>query len=454
MIFFFCSNQEKGRHQMSERKHRIYNPERECMSRDALHAWQSARLKETVQREYANVPMYRARMDAKGVKPEDIQSVEDLKYLPFMEKTDLRDYYPFDLLASPQSEIVHIQGSSGTTGKPIVSGYTRNDVDVWSEMMARTLTAAGCTRDDKVQVAYGLGLFTGGFGAYQGADRIGAMVVPMSSGNTQRQIMMMKDLGVTLLCCTPSYATYLGETIREMGLVPGKDLKLKAGCFGAEPWTEAMRQRIEELLGIDACDIYGLTEIAGPGVAFDCLEKHGMHINEDHVIAEIIDPATGEQLPYGAKGELVFTTITKTGMPMMRYRTHDICSLSNEPCACGRTFARMSRITGRTDDMLIIRGVNVFPSQIETVLVKTQGVAPHYMLIVDRVNNSDTLEVQVEMTEEMFSDTVSHIQQVAKYITDQIKSVVGISVKVTLNEPKSMPRSEGKAKRVIDNRKL
>ena len=439
---------------MSERKHLIHSPERECMSRDELHALQSAKLKETVRREYENVPMYRARMDAKGVKPEDIHGVEDLKYLPFMEKTDLRDYYPFDLLACPQSEIVRIQGSSGTTGKPIVSGYTRNDVDVWSEMMARTLTAAGCTRDDKVQVAYGLGLFTGGFGAYQGADRIGAMVVPMSSGNTQRQIMMMKDLGVTLLCCTPSYATYLGETIREMGLVPGKDLKLKAGCFGAEPWTEAMRQRIEELLGIDACDIYGLTEIAGPGVAFDCLEKNGMHINEDHVIAEIIDPATGEQLPYGEKGELVFTTITKTGMPMLRYRTHDICSLTDKPCACGRTFARMSRITGRTDDMLIIRGVNVFPSQIETVLVKTQGVAPHYMLVVDRVNNSDTLEVQVEMTEEMFSDTVSHIQQVAKYITDQIKSVVGISVKVTLNEPKSMPRSEGKAKRVIDNRKL
>ena len=439
---------------MSDRVHLIYNPERECMSRDELHAWQSARLQETVRREYDNVPMYRARMDEKGVKPEDIRSVDDLKYLPFMEKTDLRDYYPFDLLASPQSEIVRIQGSSGTTGKPIVAGYTRNDIDVWSEMMARTLTAAGCTRGDKVQVAYGLGLFTGGFGAYQGADRVGAMVVPMSSGNTQRQILMMKDLGVTMLCCTPSYATYLGETIREMGLVPGKDLKLKAGCFGAEPWTEAMRQHLEELLGIDACDIYGLTEIAGPGVAFDCLEKHGMHINEDHVIAEIINPATGEPLPYGEKGELVFTTITKTGMPMLRYRTHDICSLTDKPCECGRTFARMSRITGRTDDMLIIRGVNVFPSQIESVLIKTQGVAPHYMLVVDRVNNSDTLEVQVELTEEMFSDTVGHIENVRRYISEQIKSVVGISAKVTLNAPKSMPRSEGKAKRVIDNRKL
>ena len=439
---------------MSKREHLIYNPQKECMSRDELHALQSTRLAETVKREYENVPMYRARMEAKGIKPEDIRSVEDLQYLPFMEKTDLRDYYPFELLACPRSEIVRIQGSSGTTGKPIVSGYTRNDVDVWSEMMARTLTAAGCTRDDTVQVAYGLGLFTGGFGAYQGADRIGAMVVPMSSGNTQRQIMMMKDLGVTLLCCTPSYATFLGETIREMGLVPGKDLKLKAGCFGAEPWTEEMRSHLEELLGIDACDIYGLTEIAGPGVAFDCLEKNGMHINEDHVIAEIIDPATGKQLPYGEKGELVFTTITKTGMPMMRYRTHDICSLTDQPCACGRTTVRMSRITGRTDDMLIIRGVNVFPSQIETVLIRTQGVAPHYMLIADRVNHSDTLEVQVEMTEDMFSDTVAHIENVRRYITEQIKSVVGISTKVTLMAPKAMPRSEGKAKRVIDNRKL
>ena len=408
---------------------RIYNPAMECISRDELHELQSERLRKTVRLEYDNVPVYRARMDEAGVKPEDIRTVEDIKYLPFMQKTDLRDYFPFGLFAAPKKDIVRIQGSSGTTGKPIVSGYTRNDVDVWSEMMARTLTAAGCTDEDIVQVAYGLGLFTGGFGGYQGADKLGAMVIPMSSGNTQRQIMMMKDLGTTLLCCTPSYATYLGETIREMGIDPAKDLRLKAGCFGAEPWTEEMRQRIEELLGIDACDIYGLTEIAGPGVAFECLEKHGMHINEDHVIAEIINPATGEQLPYGMPGELVFTTID-------------------------RTLARMGRITGRTDDMLIIRGVNVFPSQIESVLVGAQGVAPHYMLIVDRVNNSDTLEVQVEMTEDMFSDTVSHIENVRKYITDQIKSVVGIASKVVLVAPKSIPRSEGKAKRVIDNRKL
>ncbi len=426
----------------------------ECISRDELHKIQGERLAATVKREYENVPVYRERMDAAGVKPEDIRSVEDLQYLPFMEKTDLRDYYPFGLLASPQEEIVRIHGSSGTTGKPIVSGYTRNDVDVWSEMMARTLTAAGATRGDIVQVTYGLGLFTGGFGAYQGADRIGAMVIPMSSGNTQRQIMMMKDLGATMLCCTPSYASYLGETIREMGIDPKKDLKLKAGCFGAEPWTEEMRQRIEQLLEIDACDIYGLTEIAGPGVAFECLEKNGMHINEDHVIAEIIDPTTGKQLPYGMHGELVFTTITKTGMPMMRYRTHDICTLTADKCACGRTLARMGRIVGRTDDMLVIRGVNVFPSQIESVLVGADGVAPHYMLIVDRVNSSDTLEVQVEMTEEMFGDTVAHIENVRKYITAQIKSVVGIASKVKLVAPKSIPRSEGKAKRVIDNRKL
>ena len=438
----------------TKREHKIWNPKMECMSRDERMQLQSERLVKTVRHEYDNVPMYRARMDAKGVKPEDIRGIEDLKYLPFMEKTDLRDEFPFGLLAMPKRDIVRIQGSSGTTGHPIVSGYTRNDVDVWSEVMARTLTAAGCGPDDIVQVSYGLGLFTGGFGAYQGADKIGAMVVPMSSGNTQRQIMMMKELGVTMICCTPSYVTYLGETIREMGIDPKKDLKLKAGCFGAEPWTEEMRYHIEELLGIDACDIYGLTEICGPGVSFACLEKDGMHINEDHVIAEIINPATGEQLPYGESGELVFTTITKEGMPMLRYRTHDICTLNPAPCACGRTTVRMSRITGRTDDMLIIRGVNVFPSQIESVLVGVEGVAPHYMLIVDRVNSSDTLEVQVEMTEEMFSDTVSHIEQVRKRITDQIKSVVGISTNVKLVAPKSIPRSEGKAKRVIDKRKL
>ena len=422
------------------RNHRIFNPEMECMSR--------------VKYEYENVKVYRERMDLKGVRPEDIRTVEDIQLLPFMEKTDLRDQWPYGLFAAPMKDVVRVHGSSGTTGHPIISGYTRNDLEVWSEMMARTLAGAGCTDEDVVQVGYGLGLFTGGFGAVQGAEKIGAMVIPMSSGNTQRQIMMMRELGTTVLCCTPSYATYLGETIREMGLDPKKDLKLRAGCFGAEPWTEAMRRHVEELLCIDACDIYGLTEICGPGAAFECLEKHGMHINEDHIYPEIVDPVTGEPLPCGQTGELVFTTLTKEGTPMLRYRTHDLCRLDDSPCACGRTTIRMGRITGRTDDMLVIRGVNVFPSQIESVLVNVEGVAPHYMLIVDRVNSSDTLEVQVEMTDEMFSDTVSHIEQVRKTITDSIKSVVGIATKVKLVAPKSIPRSEGKARRVIDNRKL
>ena len=440
---------------MSEkRNHKIYNPKMECMSRDERAALQSERLRALVRHEYDHVEVYRRRMDDKGVRPEDIRTIEDIRLLPFMEKTDLRDQWPFGLFAVPKRDIVRIQGSSGTTGHPIVSGYTQHDLDVWSEMMARTLTGAGAGPDDIVQVAYGLGLFTGGFGGVQGGQQLGAMVIPMSSGNTQRQIMMMRELGTTVLCCTPSYATYLGETIREMGLDPKKDLKLRAGCFGAEPWTEAMRRHIEELLCIDACDIYGLTEICGPGAAFECLEKHGMHINEDHIYPEIVDPVTGEPLPCGQTGELVFTTLTKEGTPMLRYRTHELCRLDDSPCACGRTTIRMGRITGRTDDMLVIRGVNVFPSQIESVLVNVEGVAPHYMLIVDRVNSSDTLEVQVEMTDEMFSDTVSHIEQVRKTITDRIKSVVGIATNVKLVAPKSIPRSEGKAKRVIDNRKL
>ncbi len=434
--------------------HNIYNPEAECMPREQLRELQSKRLVETVKREYENVPVYRERMDAKGIKPGDIKSVDDLKYLPFTNKTDLRDEFPFGLLAVPKREIVRIQGSSGTTGKPIVSGYTENDVEVWTEMVARALVAAGGTADDIIQVCYGYGLFTGGLGAHQGATRIGAMTVPMSSGNTQRQILMMKELGSTMLCCTPSYATYLGETIREMGLDPKKDIRLKSGVFGAEPWTEEMRQRLEQLLDIDACDIYGLTEIAGPGVAFECLEKRGMHVNEDHVIAEIIDPVTEEQLPYGCSGELVFTTITKEGMPMLRYRTHDICKLDATPCACGRTTVRMGRITGRTDDMLVIRGVNVFPSQIESVLVSVKGVAPFYQLVVDRVHSTDSIEVQVELDEKMFSDTVADFEKIRNEIGEKIKSVVGISAKVTLVGAKTLPRSEGKAKRVIDNRKL
>ncbi len=438
---------------MKVTENKIYNPEIECMDRESLCALQSERLRATVAHVYKNVPVYRARMDEAGVKPDDIKSIDDLHLLPFTNKTDLRDQFPYGLLAVPLSEIVRIQGSSGTTGKPIVSGYTENDIEVWTEMVARSLTAAGAGHEDIVQVTYGYGLFTGGLGAHQGASRVGATVIPMSSGNTQRQLMMMHDLGATMLCCTPSYAIFLGESLKEMGYDLG-EFKLKSGCFGAEPWTEEMREKLEELFDIHAYNIYGLTEIAGPGVAFECCEKSGMHINEDHVIAEIVDPQTGKPLPYGESGELVFTTITKTGMPMLRYRTHDICTLDKTPCGCGRTHARMSRITGRTDDMLIIRGVNVFPSQIESVLLRIPGVAPHYMLIVDRVNSTDRLEVQVELTDEIFSDTVADIEKIQRAISEQIKSVVGIAAIVKLVPPKSIPRSEGKSKRIIDNRGL
>ena len=438
---------------MKIKENKIYSPDVECMDRSELKKIQDKRLKETVLHVYNNVPLYRKRMDEKGVKPEDIRGVEDLHLLPFTNKTDLRDEFPYGLLAVPTEEIVRIQGSSGTTGKPIVSGYTENDVDVWTEMVARSLTAAGAGKEDIIQVTYGYGLFTGGLGAHQGASKVGSMVIPMSSGNTQRQLMMMHDLGATMLCCTPSYAIFLGESLKEMGY-DIKEFKLKSGCFGAEPWTEEMRDKLESLFDINAYNIYGLTEIAGPGVAFECCAKDGMHVNEDHVIAEIVDPATGESLPYGERGELVFTTITKTGMPMLRYRTHDLCVLTDEPCSCGRTHVRMSRILGRTDDMLVIRGVNVFPSQIEAVLLKIHGVAPHYMLIVDRVNSTDRLEVQVELTEEIFSDTVSDIEKIRNKITEGIKSVVGIAALVKLVPPKSIPRSEGKSKRIIDNRGL
>ncbi len=432
---------------------KIYDPAVECMDRDELKKLQLQRLQKTVRLVYERVPLYRQRMDALGVKPEDIQTLDDLRRLPFTNKTDLRDEFPYGLLAADKKDIVRIQGSSGTTGKPIVSGYTENDVEVWTEMVARSLTAAGGGADDIIQVTYGYGLFTGGLGAHQGASRIGAMTVPMSSGNTQRQLMMMHDLGATMLCCTPSYAIFLGESLREMGYDP-KEFQLKSGCFGAEPWTEEMRDKIEELFDINAYNIYGLTEIAGPGVAFECPAKAGMHINEDHVIAEILDPETDEPLPYGERGELVFTTITKTGMPMIRYRTHDLCTLTEEKCACGRTHVRMGRIMGRTDDMLVIRGVNVFPSQIETVLLRVAGVAPHYQLIVDRVNSTDTLEVQVELTEEMFSDTVADVERIRDEIKEGIKSVVGIAASIKLVPPKSIQRSEGKAKRTIDKRGL
>ena len=431
--------------------HYIYNDAMECMDFDERKKLQGERLRATVELEYNNVPAYRKRMDEAGVKPEDINGIEDIVKLPFTQKTDLRDNFPYGLFAADHKDIVRIQGSSGTTGKPIVSGYTENDIKVWTEMVARALTAAGGTKDDIIQIAYGYGLFTGGLGAHQGATEIGATVIPMSSGNTQRQIIMMKELGATMLCCTPSYATYLAETIHEMGIKP-EELKLKSGCFGAEPWTEEMRQHLEDLLDFDALDIYGLTEIGGPGVAFECMEKHGMHINEDHVLAEIIDPVTEEPLPDDTPGELVFTTLTKTGAPMIRYRTHDICTLHHGTCACGRTTVKMSRITGRTDDMLVVRGVNVFPSQIEAVLMGVKEASAHYMLVVDRVNSQDKLTVQVELKDDVDINDADKLEKLAAYIKTQIKQTLLISAKVELLPPKSIARSEGKAKRITDNR--
>lgn len=431
--------------------HYIYNDAMECMDFDERKRLQGERLRATVELEYNNVPAYRKRMDEAGVKPEDINGIEDIVKLPFTQKTDLRDNFPYGLFAADLKDIVRIQGSSGTTGKPIVSGYTENDIKVWTEMVARALTAAGGTKDDIIQIAYGYGLFTGGLGAHQGATEIGATVIPMSSGNTQRQIIMMKELGATMLCCTPSYATYLAETIHEMGIKP-EELKLKSGCFGAEPWTEEMRQHLEDLLDIDALDIYGLTEIGGPGVAFECMEKHGMHINEDHVLAEIIDPVTEEPLPDDTPGELVFTTLTKTGAPMIRYRTHDICTLHHGTCACGRTTVKMSRITGRTDDMLVVRGVNVFPSQIEAVLMGVKEASAHYMLVVDRVNSQDKLTVQVELKDDVDINDADKLEKLVAYIKTQIKQTLLISAKVELLPPKSIARSEGKAKRITDNR--
>ncbi len=393
-------------------------------------------------------------MDEKGLKPEDIHGIEDLSKLPFSYKSDLRDYYPYGLFAVPMTDIVRIHASSGTTGKRIVVGYTKDDLELWSEGVARMMTAIGLGSDDIIQVSYGYGLFTGGLGAHQGAEKIGATVIPMSSGNTALQIQTMIDFGATALCCTPSYALYLGEEVEKAGL---KDqLKLKAGIFGAEPWTEEMRHEIEQKLNIKAYDIYGLSEICGPGVSCECEEQAGMHVWEDHFIPEIIDPDTGEVLPHGATGELVFTTITKEGFPLIRYRTRDICSLNYEPCACGRTHVRMRKPTGRSDDMLIIRGVNVFPSQIEEVLLKVShnDITPNYQIIVDRVNNTDTFDVNVEMSEQLFADDIKSIEAIEKNITEQLRSMLGIGAKVHLVNPKSIQRSEGKAKRVIDKRKL
>ncbi len=430
-----------------------WQPEFETMPREDIRNDQSEKLKWQVKRMYENVELFRKRMDEKGLKPEDINGVEDLHKLPFSYKQDLRDYYPYGLFAVPMSEIKRVHASSGTTGKQIVVGYTENDLEMWADCFARQLIATGADENSFIHVGYGLGLFTGGFGAHDGGIRIGATVIPISAGNTQRQIQTMIDFGSTVLCCTPSYAMYLGETIEEMGV---KDqLKLKAGIFGAEPWTEEMRAQIEDKLGLKAYDIYGLSEIMGPGVSYECECQAGMHVCEDHFIPEIINPDTGEVLPEGEWGELVFTTITKEGFPLIRYRTRDICSLNYEKCKCGRTHVRMNKPQGRTDDMLIIRGVNVFPSQIEEVLLKIGGdITPNYQIVVDRENNTDTFLVNVEMSEELFSDGIKAIQKVERQISESLRSTLGIGPKVSLVNPKSIERSEGKAKRVIDKRKL
>ena len=430
---------------------RYYQPEIETMPREQLRELQSERLVKQVQHVWDNVPYYRKKMEEKGVTPADIKSIDDLPKLPFLSKSDLRDAYPYGLCAKPLSECVRIQSTSGTTGRRVVAFYTQHDIDLWEDCCARALVAVGATNEDVCQVCYGYGLFTGGPGLNGGSHRVGCLTLPMSSGNTERQLQFMTDLGTTILCCTPSYAAYLGESAIEAGL--RDQLKLKAGVFGAEAWTEEMRHDIEDKLGLKAYDIYGLTELSGPGVSFECEEQAGMHINEDHFIAEIIDPVTEEVLPYGQKGELVFTAITKEAFPMIRYRTRDICVLNPEPCSCGRTHIRMSKPMGRSDDMLIIRGVNVFPSQIETVLLNN-GMPANYQIIVDRVNNTDTLDVEVEMTPEIFSDTVSAISAKETELVNALRAMLGITAKVHLVAPKSITRSEGKAVRVIDKRKL
>lgn len=430
---------------------RYYQKDIETASRQTIKAWQDERLVNTVKRVYANVEYYRNMMDAAGVTPDDIKSTADLHKLPFLTKDDLRKAYPFGLMAKPMKDCVRIQSTSGTTGKRVIAFYTQHDIDLWEDCCARAIVAAGGTDEDVVQVCYGYGLFTGGPGLNGGSHKVGSLTLPMSSGNTDRQIQFMCDLGTTILCCTPSYAAYLTESIYERGV--RDQIKLKAGIFGAEAWTGEMRKSIEEKLGLKAFDIYGLTEMSGPGVAYECSQQQGMHINEDHFIAEIIDPVTGEVLPDGEKGELVFTSITKEAFPLIRYRTRDICVLNREPCPCGRTHVRMSKPMGRSDDMLIVKGVNVFPSQIETVLLNL-GLTSNYQIIVDRENNSDIIEVKVEMTNELFSDTIQHITQKEKEITEALKSMLGIYARVSIVEPKSIVRSEGKAVRVIDNRKL
>ena len=428
-----------------------YQKEMECMSREEMKALQNERFMKQMKHVWENVPYYRKKMEDNGVTIDDIKSIDDLHKLPFLTKDDLRDAYPYGLKGMPIEDCVRIHSTSGTTGKRVVAFYTQHDVDLWEDCCARALVAAGATKSDVCQVAYGYGLFTGGSGMHGGSHKAGCLTLPMSSGNTDRQLQFMTDLEATILCCTPSYALYLAESIEERGI---KDqIKLKAGIFGAEAWSEEMRRDIEKKLGIKAYDIYGLTETSGPGVAFECSEQTGMHINEDHFVAEIIDPDTGEVLPEGSKGELVFTAITKEAFPLLRYRTKDICVLTRKECSCGRTLIKMSKPMGRSDDMLIIKGVNVFPSQIESVLIEN-GYAANYQIIVDRVNNSDTLEVLVEMTPEMFSDSLGKITEMEKNLVAALKTMLGIYAKVRLVDPKSITRSEGKAVRIIDKRKI
>ena len=429
-----------------------FQPEIECASLEKIRAVQNEKLPKQVKYVWDNVEYYRKKMQAKGVTPDDIKSIDDLHKLPFLMKDDLKAAYPYGLMARPLKDCVRIHSTSGTTGKRVVAFYTQNDIDMWNECCARAIVAAGGTNEDVCQVSYGYGLFTGGAGLDGGSHKVGCLTIPASSGNTERQIMFIMDLQATILCCTPSYAAYLGESMKEMGYKP-EDIPLKAGIFGAEAWSEEMRRDIEKVLGIKAYDIYGLTEISGPGVAFECSEQHGMHINEDHFIAEIINPETGEVLPEGTQGELVFTSLDKEGFPLLRYRTRDICTLTREKCSCGRTHIRMSKPKGRSDDMLIIRGVNVFPSQIETVLLNN-GYAANYQIVVDRVNNTDTFDINVEMTPDMFTDNVGEIQSRKKVLEDGLRAMLGIKAKVTLVAPKTITRSEGKAVRVIDTRKI
>lgn len=430
----------------------IWNEHHECMSRDNMKRLQDERLIDMVERVYYNVPFYRKKMQEMGIEPSDIEGIQDLSKLPFTTKEDLRDNYPFGLFASPMEDVVRLHASSGTTGKPTVVGYTRRDIATFSEVVARSLAAAGVQRHDMIQNAYGYGLFTGGLGVHYGAERIGATVVPISAGNTKKQIQLLQDFKTTAMALTPSYALYLAETLEEMGIDP-KSLDLRVGIFGAEPWTESMRREIEERLDIKAFDIYGLSEIIGPGVSIECEKQEGLHIFEDHFLPEIVDPETLEQLEPGMEGELVFTTITKEALPLLRYRTKDLTSLNYEPCACGRTTVRMHKCTGRSDDMLIIRGINVFPSQVESVLLELNETKPHYLLIVDREHNLDTLEVQVEVDDAIFSDTIKNLEKLKTKIKNALDSTLNISTKVTLVEPKTLKRSEGKAQRVIDKRK-